>query len=190
MSIAVDQWPRRHLIDVDQYYKMAEVGLLAPDARVELIEGEIIDMAPIGSSHVGVLNFLTNHLVKIANQRAIVSVQSPLRLGELSEPQPDLMLLKPRSDHYKKSHPTVDDVLLLIEVSDSTLKYDLGPKLALYSKSNIAEYWVIDLNGKQLHCMRDPAAAQYRVVQTLASPQVVAPTALPDVQVPLTLVFD
>jgi len=109
MSLASDQWPRRHLINVEQYHRMAEVGLLAPDARVELIEGEIVDMAPIGSDHAGVVNFLLRTLVFAAGDQAVVAVQQPVRLGDQSEPQPDVMLLKPRADLYRQSHPTSAD---------------------------------------------------------------------------------
>src|SRR5262245_48795970 len=128
MSIASDQWPRRHLINVEQYYRMAEAGVLAPDARVELIEGEIVDMAPISSGHAGVVNFLQRTFDRGIEELGVVAVQQPLRLGNRSEPQPDVMLLKPRADLYRTSHPTADDVLLLIEVSDSTLKFDRGAK--------------------------------------------------------------
>src|SRR5215510_2331733 len=116
MSIAIDQWPRRHLIDVEQYYRMAEVGVLAPDARVELIEGEIIDMPPMGSNHTGIVNWLNHQLATTIGNQGMVTVQSPLRLGSCSEPQPDVMVLKPRTDFYRNSHPTPADVLLLIEV--------------------------------------------------------------------------
>jgi len=116
MIIAVDQWPKRHLINVAEYHRMSEVGLLAPDARVELIEGQVIDMAPIGSAHAGVVNYLTRFLVGAIADRAVVSVQQPVRLDFRSEPQPDVALLKPRPDLYRKSHPTPAEVYLLIEV--------------------------------------------------------------------------
>jgi Uma2 family endonuclease len=190
MSIAVDQWPRRHRIDVVGYYKMAEVGMLAPEARVELIEGEVVDMAPIGSTHAGVVNVLTKSFITLVRDLAVVSVQSPLRLDAYSEPQPDLMLLKPRSDMYKKSHPSASDVLLLIEVSDSTLKFDRGPKSALYAKHGVPEVWVIDLVNKQLHCMREPKNEQYAMSTSLTKLQCIAPLTFPAMQIELATLFD
>jgi Uma2 family endonuclease len=142
MSIASDTWPRRHLINVEQYYRMAEAGVLAPDARVELIEGEIIELAPIGSGHAGIVNFLQRKFDRTIGEHAVATVQQPLRLGDRSEPQPDLMLLRPRDDFYRNSHPTAADVLLLIEVSDSTLRFDRGEKAALYARHGVCEVWI------------------------------------------------
>ena len=111
---------RRHRLTVDEYYRMAEVGVLGPEARVELIDGEIIDMAPVSPRHGSVLMRLNRECGLAMRGRAIVAVNDPLRLGPRSEPQPDLMLLAPRADFYAEAHPTAADVLLLIEVSDTT----------------------------------------------------------------------
>lgn len=189
MSIAVDQWPKRHRIDVDQYYKMAEVGLLAPDARTELIEGEVIDMAPIGVSHARTVHLLSKWLYAHIGEQAELIVQLPVRLGSHSEPQPDLTLLKASHTLYKQSHPTAADVLLIIEVSDTTIKFDRGEKLGLYAKHGIPEVWVIDLNDKRLHRARDPQANQYRTTDTLTPSQIVAPAALPDLRLELSQLF-
>jgi Uma2 family endonuclease len=189
MSTAADSWPRRHLINVEQYYLMAEVGLLAPDARVELIEGEIIDMAPIGSKHAGVVNFLMRTLDRSLGEQGIVTVQQPLRLGHRSEPQPDLMLLRPRADFYQQSHPVAADVLLLIEVSDTTLQFDRGEKAALYARHAIQELWVVDLANRQLHCMHEPDGESYRQVISLSTPATVSVAVLPQVQLQLATLF-
>jgi len=189
MSIANDQWPRRHLIDVQQYYRMAEVGLLAPDARVELIEGEIIDMAPIGSNHAGVVNFLLRTLDRAIGDQGVVTVQQPVRLSNRSEPQPDVMLLKPRADLYRQSHPEPVDVLLLIEVSDTTLRFDRGEKTALYARHGIQELWIVDLENKQLHCMRQPASDEYGSVTSWSPPARVAVAALPQTHLDLAALF-
>jgi Uma2 family endonuclease len=189
MNSAVEQWPRTHLLNVDEYYKMAQAGVLAPDARVELIEGVIVDMAPIGSLHGGVVNYLTKVLTAAVGDRGIVSVQSAVRLSWRSEPQPDFAILKPRADYYRSAHPTPADVLLIIEVSDSTLAFDRGPKLALYARHAIPEVWVVDLLHNQLHCMREPAGEGYAVEVSLEGTVQVAPAALPDVQIDVAKLF-
>lgn len=124
---------------------MAEVGLLAPDARVELIEGEIIDMPPIGPDHGSVADRLNHLLVPAVGQRAIVRVQGAVRLSRMSEPQPDTALLVPRKDYYRAAHPTGDNTFLVIEVSDSTLRYDRNVKVPLYARHAVPEVWIADL---------------------------------------------
>jgi Uma2 family endonuclease len=175
--------PRR--IDVDQYYQMAEEGLLAPEARVELIEGEIIDMPPIGSPHASKVNTLA-HLFHLAvGGRARVIAQSPVRLGRFSEPQPDLALLKMRRDGYEESHPTAEDVLLIVEVSGSSLRYDRN-RLPLYARHCIPEVWILDLEGRQFHFHRAPEEGRYRDVSVTASVGVCSPALVPGVEVDLT----
>jgi Uma2 family endonuclease len=121
MSTAMQEWPRRHRITVEQFYRMGDVGLFAPDERMELIEGEIIDMAPIGASHAYWVERLGTTLIAVLGSRAIVRAQLPVRLGETSEPQPDIAVVAPRADHYRAAHPTAADALLLVEISHSTL---------------------------------------------------------------------
>jgi Uma2 family endonuclease len=139
MSARTEDWLPRHRLNVDDYYRMAAAGVLARDARVELIEGEIIDMAPIGSRHSGTVSLLARRLAAAIGESAIVATQSPLRLSQLSESQPDLLLLKPRADFYRQSHPEPADVLLLIEVCESSLRYDQQVKLPLYARHGVAE---------------------------------------------------
>ena len=170
-----------HRITVDQYYRMAEVGLLAPDERVELIDGVIIDMAPIGSRHAGVLRRLNRLLTIAVGARAILSSQLPVRLGRSSEPQPDLAVLKPRDDFYYTTHPQAEDVLLLVEVSVTSLGYDLQVKVPLYARHRIPEVWVIDLEQQKVHIHREPDRDAYAEVSSVAAPATVAPLALPDV---------
>lgn len=140
---------------------MAEVGLLAPDARVELIEGEIIDIAPIGSRHAGAVDRLAQMLIRAVGERAIVGVQRPIRLGTQSEPQPDLALLRPHPDFYSEAHPTAADILLLIEVSDTTWRYDREIKLSLYARHGIPEVWIANVDRKELHCFRNLQGGTY-----------------------------
>jgi Uma2 family endonuclease len=141
---------------VEQYYRMAELGLLAPEARTELIEGEICDMPPIGSRHAATVSWLHRQLLKAVDDRAVVFEQSPLRLSRHSEPQPDLMLLRPRRDRYSESHPTARDTLLIIEVSDSTWLYDREIKMPLYAAYGVREAWLVDIGVRTLSCYGAP----------------------------------
>ncbi len=139
MSVAMEDWPYRHRITVDEYHRMAEGGSFAPDARVELIDGVIIDMPPIGSPHAGTVDQLDALLHRAASDRAIIRRQSPIHLGDYSEPQPDLALLASRKSFYKDGHPTANDTLLVVEVSDTTLDDDLQRKMALYACHGIQD---------------------------------------------------
>jgi len=186
----MNDWILRHRITVDEYYRMAEVGILPPDARVELIEGEIIDMAPVGTGHVGEVVQLTELLLDVTRGRAQVLVQLPVRLSDISEPEPDFALVKPRTDFYKKKHPGPADTFLIIEVSESSLRYDLQVKAPLYARHGVPEYWIIDLQGRQVRFFRSPDAGQYADVTSTGTPGVVAPVALPDVKIDLTHVLD
>ena len=154
--------PSRHRLDVDAYYKMAEAGILTRAHRVELIDGEIIDMNAIGSPHAAITNRLNQLVARAAaDGLVLVSVQSPLRLDTYNEPEPDLMLLRPRADDYRASHPSAADVLLLVEVSDSSLAYDRGTKLALYAKFGVPEVWIVDLAGAAVEVFHGPKEGGY-----------------------------
>lgn len=161
---------RRHRLSVAQYERMGEAGVLAADARVELIEGELIEMAPIGTRHAAAVKRLNHAFNAALGERAVVAVQDPLRLGDYSEPQPDLMLLRPRDDFYGAAHPTAADVLLLVEVSDTTIRFDRAIKLPLYAREKIAEVWIVDLDDLVLRIHRNPADGSYRDVQDLPAP--------------------
>ena len=153
---------RRHRYTVDEYYRMGDSGILKQGDRVELIEGEIVDMVPVGSAHVGVVNRLNRLLVQALGDRAIVSVQNPVRLSAFSEPEPDIALLRPRDDFYSGAHPGPTNVLLIIEVSDSSLDYDRDVKLPLYARHEIPVVWLIDIQRKQLLVFRSPTREGYR----------------------------
>ncbi len=182
----MESWPRRHPITVEDYHRMAQVGLLAPDARVELIEGEIIDMAPIGTDHNGVVNQLSHLLNKAVGDQGIVQTQGVVRLDQTSEPQPDLVVLAPRTDFYRSAHPAPQDVLLLIEVSDSTLRYDLDVKLPLYSRHGIPEVWIVDLQNAVLHVCRSPATGGYQDQDAAKQPGIMWVAGLRGVAVDMT----
>jgi len=153
---------------------MAEVGLLAPDARVELIEGEIIDMAPIGIHHTSVVDRLTKWLISAVADEAIVRVQGSFRLSGFTEPQPDVILLEPREDFYWSRFATGDDTLLVIEVSDSTFRYDRRIKAPLYARYGIPEYWIVEIEGARLHFLRGLADGRYTDVSVVSTPGITA----------------
>jgi Uma2 family endonuclease len=181
--LARPQAPARHRIDVDAYYKMAEAGILPNAHRIELIDGEIFDMPAIGSPHAAVTNRLNRHFARaVADGLTLVSVQNPLRLDAYNEPEPDLVLLRPRADDYRDSHPGAADVLLVIEVSESSLTYDRGTKLALYAKFSVPEVWIVDLLGAAIEVYREPKEGAYSSRQRLTG-GTLAPALLPGVKI-------
>ena len=160
--------PTRHRLDVDAYYKMAEAGILTDPQRVELIDGEIIDMPAIGSPHAATTNRLARFFSRaLRDEVALVNVQSPLRLDAYNEPEPDVMLLRPRLDGYRADHPGAADVLLLVEVSESSLAYDRSTKLALYTKFGVPEVWIVDLLGGAVEVYREPKEGAYALRERL-----------------------
>lgn len=186
---AVLQYPQRHQITTEEYLRMGEAGVFAPEARLELIEGEIVEMAPIGSPHASVVNTLAYLFFTLAGNRAIVSVQAPTVAGERSVPQPDLMLLKPRADRYFSAHPGPDDVLLLVEVSDSTLAFDVGTKLPLYARAGITEVWIVDVNARAVQVHREPGASGYGRSFTAPHGESIAVLALPEARLAVSEIF-
>jgi len=180
---------QRHRLTVAEYHRMGQTGVFSENDRVELIEGDIVDMAPIGSSHAGTVKYLINILKVAVGERAIVSAQDPLVLDRHSEPQPDITLLKPRADFYRSAHPRPEDVLLLIEVADTTLRYDREVKLPLYARHAIPEVWIVDLENRGLCVYREPAEAGYRQAQTIERPGVLVPVTLPNISIDLSGLF-
>jgi Uma2 family endonuclease len=177
----------RHRLTVDDYYRMAEVGVLARDARVELIEGEIIDMAPIGSRHYWAVVTMNRLLIQAVGDTAVVVVQAPVRLSQHNEPEPDLMLVKPSTS--AAALPTGTDTLLVIEVSDSTLPYDVKFKAPLYAKYGVPEYWVVDVEGKQLRRFAAPKGGVWTDVSVVCALGVVALPGLAGLTVDLSGLF-
>ncbi|MEL6254922.1 MAG: Uma2 family endonuclease [Bacteroidota bacterium] len=151
----------RRLINVEEYHLMAEVGILKREDRVELIQGEIFTMSPIGSKHAGHVNKLSHLLVSNLKDMAIVSTQNPVRLNDFSEPEPDISVLKFREDFYSESHPTPDEILLLIEVADSSLEYDRQMKLPNYALAMIPICWIVDLENRQVEVYLNPKDGNY-----------------------------
>ncbi|NRB48822.1 MAG: Uma2 family endonuclease [Saprospiraceae bacterium] len=147
---------------VEEYYRLAEVGILGPEDKVELINGEIVKMSPIGPRHAGVINQLSYLLREMEGWNRVLAVQNPVRLSSYSEPEPDISILKPRADFYKSGHPTPADVILLVEVADTTFEYDSKVKLPLYAKESIPEYWIIDLQSDRILIYTNPQGSTYQ----------------------------
>lgn len=186
---AVLEYPQRHAISAEEYLRMGESGVFEPEARLELVEGEIVEMAPIGSRHAGTVKILNRLLVGLVGDRAVVSVQDPLVVGDRSVLQPDLALLRPRADSYSGSHPNPADVLLVVEVADTTIAFDLGTKVPLYARVGIPEAWVIDLQENTVRVYRNPGASGYRTSFAAAGEESVTAAALTDVVIALPALF-
>ncbi|MEX0670506.1 MAG: Uma2 family endonuclease [Pirellulales bacterium] len=159
MAITPFAAPARHFISVDAFHRMGETGILGPTDRVELIEGEIIDMPPIGVLQAAIVNALVRHFGRHAGESVFIRCQNPLRLDDISEPEPDVAILRPRADFYTTAHPRPADVLLVIEVADTSLVYDLGTKVPLYARHGIPEVWVIDAATRRTRVFRQPAGS-------------------------------
>lgn len=180
MSIAPDRFYQRHRLTVEEYFRMGENCVFQPEARLELIEGEIIDMPPIGPTHSGTITRLNRLLTFAALDKAIVSIQNPVILGDLSAPQPDIAVLAYRADFYTTAHPYPKDILLIIEVADSTLRYDCNVKAPLYAKYGIPEVWIVDLEHSCVHRFRQPADTGYQQVDGLSEAETLTPQLVPE----------
>lgn len=186
MAVEVDR--ARRLFTVEEYHRMAEVGILKPTDRVELIRGEVVHMSPPGRRHIAFVDNLTQLLVPRLAGRAIVSVQNPVIMARDSEPQPDLSVLRRRPTPYKEAQATSADVVLLIEVAETSLRYDRTAKLALYAEAGVPEYWVVDCSGETVEVHRTPADSGYREV-VLVRTGTLALQAYPDVTLALSEIF-
>jgi Uma2 family endonuclease len=174
----------RYHFNVDQYYRMAEAGILNEDARVELIEGDIIRMAPIGPPHASTVDQLARILTLQAGS-LVVRTQGPVRLSSTSEPEPDIALLKQKPGSYRDAHPGPEDILLLIEVADTTAGNDRNVKLPLYARYGVPEVWLIDLQAGRLEMYREPSGSTYVRCVRSAPDEVVSPEAAPQIRINL-----
>lgn len=179
----------RRLFTVEEYERMGAAGILGEDDRVELIDGEIVEMTPIGPGHAACVNRLTRRLVGALGNRAVVTVQNPVRLPPRSEPQPDLVIARERADFYASGHPTSADVLLAIEVAESSVVFDRAVKGPLYARMGIAEYWLVDLGADVVVAHRRPTPTGYEDVRTSGRGDVLAPQSLPDLLIAVTEVL-
>ena len=157
--------PQPHLypLTVEAYHRMGEAGILEATPRTEFINARIMMMAPIGSEHADTVNRLARYFAKTLTDDITVSVQNPIYLNESNEPEPDIALLRPRALPYRKSHPRAEDVLLLIEVADTSLTYDRTVKIPLYAQHGIPECWLIDSKANRLEIFREPQEGEYRL---------------------------
>ena len=184
-------YPVRHRWTVSDFQRLGETGLLAPDARLELIDGELFEMAPIGCFHAGTVGILNRLLARAVADSVIIHVQNPILLGDGSEPQPDLLLLRPHPDYYLSEHPQARDVLLLIEVSDSTVAFDRKIKVPLYARHGVPEVWlVVGPQHRHIEVYRDPQpeTGSYQIRLRLRQGRL-TPVLLPEVEIRLNEVF-
>ncbi len=177
-------------LTVADYYRMGEAGIFAPGARVELLDGQIVEMLPIGPFHSGVGTQLQALFAKTGGERWVVRSQYPIRLNDGSEPQPDLALVKTREDFYRRRHPEPPDVFLLIEVADSSVLYERQDKLPIYARAGIVEYWLVNLLEKVVEVYREPSAlGVYDSVFRFKAGDRIAPAAFPDAEIAVADLF-
>jgi Uma2 family endonuclease len=166
---------------VEEYEQMGRAGILGEDDRVELIDGEIVEMTPIGRRHASCVARLTQHFAALALEgAAVIWVQNPVRLGKRSELQPDFVLLRPRPDLYASVDPAPADVLLLVEVADASIERDRRVKVPLYARAGIPEVWLVDLNQETVTAYRDPRRGGYHTARVVRRGDKLAPSAFPD----------
>ena len=178
-----------HRFTVAEYHRMAEAGILGEDSRVELIRGQIVDMAPIGAPHLGMVNRLTHLLPGVLAGRGMLSVQNPVRLDDGSEPEPDVAVLRPRADDYQTATPCPPDVLLLIEVADTSLDDDRAIKLPLYAENGIAECWIVNLLDRVVEVCRQPRNGRYTDIRRIGAGEILDIMLLPGVALPVVELF-
>jgi len=176
---------KRRQFTIHDYYRMGKAGILLEDDRVELIYGEILSMSPIGNAHNAAVDRANRALVQTLGTRAIVRVQGSVQLDMYNEPQPDIVLLKPRDDFYAVGGPKPSDILLIIEMADSSLRFDRRVKARLYAEMGISDYWVADLNAVCVFCYSDRDDKSYRVVRQFQKEESVAPELLPEDRIPV-----
>ena len=172
----------KKLFTADEYHRMAAAGILGPEDRVELIDGEIVEMSAVGSRHIASVIRGTALLTEAFGRSAMISPQNPVQLSDWTEPQPDLAVLKSRPDFYASQTPMASDVLLAIEVSDTTLNYDRTVKVPHYAAARILEIWIEDLQNDCLLVFRDPQSGSYKTTFTLKRGDRIHPLAFPDIE--------
>ena len=177
----------RRRFTVDEYLHMAEAGILTKRDRVELLDGEIVEMTPIGRSHAISVAALNRALVTGVGSHAVIWPQLTIRLSTRSAPEPDLAVLRRRS--YREAYPTSDDVLLIVEVSDSTLRRDRELKLPLYAAAGIPEYWIVDVQNETVEVYKDPAGPTFASVRQCRSGESFSPSAFPDLRISVDEIF-
>jgi Uma2 family endonuclease len=180
---------RTRPFSVGEFHRMAEVGILKEDDRVELINGEIIPMTPIGPQHAACVNWLARLLIQRVPADIVVYVQNPLQLANDIELYPDLALLRPHSNRYRDRSPCPEDMLLVIEVADTSLERDRSNKVPLYAEAGIPEAWLIDLGRQEVHIYRDPSGNEYRDLSTNLGRASISPVLLPNLILTVEEIF-
>ncbi|MFO1038312.1 MAG: Uma2 family endonuclease [Geminicoccaceae bacterium] len=180
--------PTSHCFDVDAYCRMAEIGIFTREDRLELIDGIVFDMTPVSDVHAAATDSLVELVSHAAGRLAQLRVQGPLRLDAGTQVQPDLLLLRRRADRYRHTAATAADVLLLVEVADSSLAYDQGAKLALYARHGVPEVWIVDLASQAVEVCRSPGPQGYAERQRLDA-GTIHPTLVPELAVDLGTLF-
>jgi Uma2 family endonuclease len=193
MSLLLTEAPTEepvYRVSVDQFDRMVEAGVFPPESRVELINGVLVEMSPIGVGHGFVVLKLDRLLQHHLYDRAVIGVQGSFRCGDLSEPEPDLIVVRGPDERYSKRHPRADDALLVIEVADSSLRYDQKVKVPLYGGLGVPEVWVVDLPHWRVHVYTDPKDHGYATKTVRTSEDVLVPTAFPDVEIAVSELLD
>jgi Uma2 family endonuclease len=175
-----DQPHNTRPITVAEYHRMGKLGIIGPDERVELLDGELITMPPMSPEHASTVRALTTFFYRTVAGRASISPQCVIALDPISEPQPDVMLAMPPDQRYEEAHPTPNDALLVVEVSKSTLSFDRGKKLAAYARCRVREYWIVDLVHERIEIYRDPQKEGYARHERVTRGETLAPAAFPD----------
>jgi Uma2 family endonuclease len=168
---------------LEEYHRLGELGVLDEDDRVELLDGQVVAMTPIGPAHAGCVGALTAVLGRAIGPNALLWVQNPVRLGDQSEPQPDLAVLRARPDGYRIAHPQAHDILLVIEVADRSAGWDREVKLPLYARAGVPEVWLVNLPDQQVETYREPAGQRYTTVHFARRGELLAPLFLPSASV-------
>jgi Uma2 family endonuclease len=176
----------RHRFTVAEYERMGQIGIFSEDERVELVCGEVIEMPPIGEGHAGCVGLLTQLITLRLRRGAIVWVQNLVRLDDHTQPQPDIAVLKYRDDFYRHRRPGPEDILLVIEVSDTTLEYDTKVKVPLYARAGIPETWVINLRGGRIKTYANPAHGAYQTITSHARGEELQSRSLAAVRLPVS----
>jgi Uma2 family endonuclease len=179
----------RRYFTVDEYHRMGDAGVFSEDDRVELIEGEILKLSPIGSRHAASVNRLNMLFNNLLGGRAIVSVQNPVVLNDFSEPEPDISILRLRGDFYGAAHPTATDVLLVIEVADTSFAYDHEIKLPAYARSGIPEVWLVDLPAETVGVHTELLNGSYRTVRSYRRGDSITPLHFPDLSIEIASIL-
>ncbi len=184
----LDDLPQRRWT-VDEYHRMVAAGILTARDRVELLDGQIIEMVPQEPPHASTTSSFGNDFVVLFAGKAWVRQQLPITIAPNSEPEPDVAVVKLDSQRYRDCHPTPTDVYLLVEVADSSLNYDRTRKVKAYARAKIPEYWIVDVNQRQLLVFREPQADRYQVEQVLGVADAIAPIAFPEIAIQLSDLF-